>query len=340
MPNKRKNIFIIHTPFQLFVTEHMVAHLEEFKQSENILLIELPERIDTCDILWSSIYFLENTGGSVIVKGNYLKSERNMSLIYDLIAGDNVQIFLSDIQWPMNNRVFYDNYVKSKAVFNLFIDGVASYLGLRINYKLFCRNMVKNILGNLGLGVQYHFFRGNELGEDHPRISGVYGFCSDLLACAPHKRRNIPVVTSKQEIFADGCIFLDQPYWKFIGDKKWGNIRTKTLDFLLSLGYDNLYYKNHPMGRKADEDFYHQKGVKIVDDVRCIEQIFTERGFQTVVSYNSSALFNLKISFGDNIRCISIMHETMAKSYTLQSGADITIKKLFLNAGVEVLDDN
>ena len=120
------------------------------------------------------------------------------------------------------------------------------------------------------------------------------------------------------------------------------------MGFLKSLGVD-LFYKNHPSGRKVEEAYYLGHGFSIIDASRCAEKVIAEDNFGIAVSYVSSSLFNLKSQYQDAIRCIALSSETLNskridynentfdKAYELFRKVDAEVVEVWLFASAQYL---
>ena len=338
-----KNLFLIHTAFQKFISELIIREIPEFAQAENILLVEMEDAgIDpSAPGPWTAVHQLEPIGSSTLGKDRHAAAERNLKRIHGLLSPDEqVRILISDIAWPMNNRVFFDRRLRRQVEFNFIIDGIGSYNGSRFTPKLFLRNLAKFALGRLARAVRYTPYLGQVMGEEHPRVKRVYGFAIEHLASPEEKRANIPFTPRSGGIIdQETCLFLDQPYWEVLSDTQWRAIQEQTKSFLLSLGCETYYYKRHRLSRPEDEQFYAEAGFTVIEDGRCIEELFHELGTSVVVSYNSSALFNIKIFYGDQTRCISYCSDGLTRLTMADSAGIERIKTLFTSVGVELVEE-
>ncbi len=85
-------------------------------------------------------------------------------------------------------------------------------------------------------------------------------------------------------------------------------------------------------------EYYQKQGFTLVDDKRCVEEYVMDNNHGTVVSYNSSALFNLKCIYGDNIRCISLWSDLVSSYDRVDKGASKRLNQLFRTLGVEIIE--
>lgn len=335
-----KNIFIIHSPFQLFVAEQIVATNESFSDAENIVLLEIDQDISCSAELWSEIHYLQYVGGSVLGINSRKKSNNNTGLLRRLIKGSNkTRVLISDIAWPQNNRIFFDKKISSRVQFSLIIDGIASYMSPDVSLTNYFRGCVKSMIGAAGFGVRYRPYFGKLMGEERTEIDKVFGFSAHALSCPEEKKVDIPVYDVSNHIQLNNrCLFLGQPFWRFMDDLEWRKTQSKTLDFLTSIECDEVLYKAHHHDREIDSLFYQKNGISLLDDNRCIERVFADNYFSTVISYNSSALFNLKCIYGHNIRCISLSGYKLGVKAGLKKSAASRMLKLLDEVGVELVD--
>ena len=294
--------------------------------------------------IWKDIIYLDIVGGNTFGRGKYLKCEKNYNKIISLINSfDSINVFFSDIAWPMNNRLFFDPVFQKKVQYNLISDGLGLYGMEKVTFALFYRGGVKRIIGWLKIGSKYRNYRGSAFGLDRSGIKKIYAPYTKLINCPSHKKVDIYLSNSSQKIIFDRkkCIFLDQPYWCTMDADNWKEIRSKIMNYIKSLGIKKIAYKNHHRGRIEEEDYFKEHGFSLIKDKRCIEEIIIEKGYGTVISYDSSALFNLKVTYRDEIRCISLRNDFVLSR---QSGYNENVHKIVSNlfslVGVEKIRVN
>lgn len=332
------NLFFIHTPFHQFIVEKIINQYKQNSNEINIIFYEF-ERPQVFN-QYPDAHKLMFVGGRVPGIDNRKNAEINVKLIKSIINNytDN-KIYISDIAWPMNNILFFDKSIKCE--FNIFMDGIGNYLGQKINARLFVRNIAKWLLGFFGLGVRYFPYFGDVVGHSQKRIKLIYGFKSEYLHMAKNKACDIIIKNSQKEIFKNQKkgIFLDQPFIK--GFNRWNALRQDTLKILNELDVDHWHYKQHHFGALQDKIYFLMLGFEDVNSTECIEKLFESEWFDTVVSYNSTALFNLKVIFGDRIRCIAIDDAELVNAAT-QNDSNVNLKLRFLynTVGVEIISIN
>jgi len=335
-----QNIFVVHTPFQVYISEMMVGTIEEITNCKNVLLLEFNQRFEHINRnLWSEVVFLENVGNSTLGRKRYLMCENNVGLVRNFVdESPKSCLFLSDIAWPMNNRLFFDRQLRRKATFCLISDGLGTYLLPKVTAMLFLRGSIKYLNGLLHCGVRYRNYLGSQFGVDRKEIKYIYAPNVELVDCDLSKKKEILTASIKRPYFDQSkCIFIESNGWLVVNDKEWHLIRANTVSFLKSLGAD-IYYKNHPFGRKEEEVFYQSQGFGIIEANRCAEQIIAEEGFGIAVSYVSSTLFNLKSMYQDAIRCIALSNKTLNSSHDYNENTFDKMYELFRMVNAEVVD--
>jgi hypothetical protein len=337
---QKQNIFVVHTTFQIYVSEIMVGTLGEFVNCKNVLLLEFKQRFEHINLkMWSEVLYIENVGNSTLGHDRYVMCENNVGLVRNLIVKNpKTKLFLSDISWPMNNRLFFDKHIKRKVTFCLISDGVGTYLLPKITRILFARGMVKQLNGLLRGGVRYRNYLGSQFGVDRKKIKYIYAPNAALIDCDLAKKKEILTTSLNRPYFDQSkCIFLESNGWFFVNEKEWSLIRTKTVSFLKSLGAE-IYYKNHHFGRKEEESYYYNQGFNIIESDRCAEQIIAEEGFGIAVSYMSSTLFNLKSLYEDSIRCIALSEKTLSSNQDYNENKFVELYELYRKVNAEVVD--
>ena len=337
-----QNIFITHTPFHVFIAEIIVKNIFCSSKYKNIILPELNRNYKNINNdLWSKIEFLENVGCSTVGRERFLMSEKNIEVIKQYTNKDvETHLFISDIAWPMNNRIFFDKHLRSRVKYCLFSDGLGTYSLPKVTRTLFLRGLAKSINGLLHRGVRYNNYIGNQFGLDREKIKYIYAPNVKLVDCNVSKKKEVPFNSAHGEgnFSKEKCLFLDQPFWRNIQADKWNSIREVSVNYIRSLGIKELFYKNHHFGRKEDEIYYKSQGFNIVNSNKCAEQIVTEEGFGTVISYLGSALFNLKCMYNSNLHCVSLFSNTISLATGFNDNKSEKIIDLFRDVNVEIIE--
>jgi len=334
------NIFVAHTPFHVFMAETLVKNHQEIAKYNNVLLLEFNPPFKHVNYnLWSEVHLLEHVGRHTYGHQRFLMSERNIESVKKIIDGEgHPYLFFSDIASPMTNRLFFDAYLRQKVTFCLISDGLGLYAMPKVTKILFIRGMVKYLNGVLHCGVAYRPYSGSVFGVDRKEIKYIYALNVRLLDCELSKKKELLIDSIEKKSFDKSkCILLDSTGWVLYKKNDWNIIRETTVNFIKSLGVHECYFKNHPFGRREEEVYYEKQGFNIIDSNKCAEQIITEEGFGTVVSYQSSALINLKSMYQNNIRCISLISKTWNSWSDYNENKPEKVIDLFNKVNVEIV---
>ena len=336
-----QNIFIAHTPFHVFIAEMIVKNILGRSECENVIFLELSRDHQNVNRdLWSKIDYLENVGNSTLGRKRYLMSEKNIEIIKQYAHKDmETHLFMSDIAWPMNNRIFFDKHLRSSVKYCLFSDGLGTYTSPKVTKVLFIRGLAKSINGLLHRGVRYKNYLGDQIGVDRKKIEYIYAPNVKFVNCKPSKKKEVSFDSTHGEVKfnKEKCLFLDQPFWLHMQDSKWYAITEMATKFIKSLDVKEFYYKNHHFRRKVEEIYFESQGFSMIDSDKCAERIVAENDFGIVVSYHSAALFNLKCMYHDKLRCISLFSKRMSLANGYNDDTSDKIIDLFNKVNVEVV---
>ena len=337
-----QNIFIVHTPFHVFIAEIIVKNILRRLEYKNIILLEMNRNFNYINHeLWSNIEYLENVGGSTLGRKRFLVCEKNIEIIKQYVNKDmETHLFMSDIAWPMNNRIFFDKHLKSRVKYRLFSDGLGTYALQKVTRILFVRGLAKSLNGLIHRGVRYTNYHGNQFGIDRKEIEYIYAPNVKLIECERSKKKEVSfdAIHGVVNFNKEKCLFLDQPFWLHMQDSNWHAMRDNSIKFIKSLDIKARYYKNHHFGRKEEEIYYESQGFNIINSNKCAEQIVAENDFGIVVSYLSSALFNLKCMYHDKLRCISFFSKTISLANGYNDNKSEVIIDLFNDVNVEIVE--
>ena len=267
-------------------------------------------------------------------------SEKNIEIIEKYVNKDiETHLFMSDIAWPMNNRIFFDKHLKSRVKYCLFSDGLGTYVLPKVTQALFIRGLAKSVNGLFHRGLRYKNYLGNQIGIDRKDIEYIYAPNVKLIDCEPSKKKEVSFDTihGTVKFNKEKCLFLDQPFWLHMQDSKWQKITEMSVKFIRSLNIKESYYKNHHFRRKEEEIYFESQGFNVINSNKCAEQIVTENDFGIVVSYHSAALFNLKCMYHDKLRCISLFSKRMSLANGYNDNTSDNIIDLFNKVNVEVV---
>jgi hypothetical protein len=314
----------------LAIKQHLISG-----NTKNILFFEGTLPNELIDInLWDEVKEIEFHGD---VRSARRAVNRAHDILSRTIAGSQAEIFISDIAWPLNNRVFFSKAFKNYK-FSIISDGIASYVSPNISLRQQIKNIVKLVVGLFGITSQFRPYTGDMMGMTHQRIKSIYSFRSDLLVgLYKSNLYNVEFGYSNINSKNDTCLFLDQPYQNFMSKEVWQEIRGRTIDFLLNCHFNKIYYKSHPMCDESYKADFVPIGAEIIDTRLPIELLFGEIEASTIVSYTSTALFNIKLLAGSDVRAIALFPDLFVKIDGSGGKAKRSLLDVLSGAGVEII---
>lgn len=314
---KHTNYYICHTPYHFYISS-LIAK-QYFKNDTNIAIIEGEAKTKNHSE-FKKIIRLEYIGGSVYK--SHSKIEKAIEQIQSKIANlSSNRIFLSDIAWPLCNRVYFEDSF-NQCSFNFFSDGVAAYLDKKHSTTQFVKNISKNLLSKLFITSKYTSFKGHALGYDHSRAKGFYLPNPSTIKYKTSKTYNIDLTSPSLETKTSdikNVLFLDQPLWLVLKDS-WPEKIDKTLNYIKSRypGH-NLYFKKHHRSRNEESASFIKNGFVELQNNYCIEELISERKYDVVISFYSSALLHLKWILTADTELINLTDQEIIKKLNINN---------------------
>lgn len=325
----------------MLIVQHMLSSIEHLSDFDNYLVVDMLQEKQTINReLWNQIIFLDPpVGGSVI--GARKRCKDSIKKVGNILKNyDYINLFLSDIQWPLNNAL-YGKFIKGECKNNRrrielcnFPDGIVNLYFAYPNFKQKIKNIIKSLFG-LVLSSPYYYFNCDIAGLE---ISNkIYSLMPESISEVKDKIVSIPklrIVSNYNDI--NSCIFLGQPYHKLMPAKKYISLMEKAASFTKKLDYEKYYYKAHPSeSTKESWNIFKNYGFELINDNRTIEEMFLYNQMGCIVSFNSSALIHLKLLYGNNLRCISCYSSIPLKYVGIKENAYKHLKSIFSLCGVE-----
>ena len=330
------HIFIIHTAFQEFIAESAALLIKKDAPTDKFILASEINITKRKNSTWDKTIQLQSITPSSFGKHKTSLYNKNLLEINKAIQSPSqTTVYISDIQWPMNNRLFFDKKNNGAFDFSMIIDGTLAYYNPQKSLYNYARDTLKYVAGVLGKGLPYHPYLGSVMGWERAKVSKVYGLNLHLSPIHPEKQINIEEMICKTtQLDKNKSIFLDQPFHNNMKPDDIKSLTTDTLNFLEQESINNIHYKAHHFSKEEHKNTFNFKESKVLKTTECIERIIQTHGFGTIISYNSTALFTLKTIYKDNIRCISLRDKCSRMNINVTSAKKID--KLFYNSGVEL----
>lgn len=342
MQPQSANIFVVHSRFQLLVAQHMLAVLPQLKDCDCWLVLDMNgHNLPVANTGWHGVLQLAPPVGGT-VRGNASACRMAVQKVREIaMRYRTVRLFVSDIQWPLNNALYgvlvlRANSVDHRVELCNFPDGIGCLQIVYPSRYQRIKNQIKALLGRLG-GAPYFPYQGDIIGlELSDRIYSLLP-----AALAPLRARCIAIPQMSPALGAQEpsvCLFLGQSYDLSMTRKRFREISMEAARYTRSLGYQHHMYKPHPLESSTDAvEIFRDHGFEIVQDPRTAEEVFADRPVGCVVSYNCSALAHLKLMFGDAVRCVSVLSDQVLASKDVELEAAAKLRTVLSLCGVEVV---
>jgi len=342
IPGRSHNVFLAHSPFQVFMAGHMIGSMAEFRSAHNRLVIDrVWGESETDSAGWDDIVELSPpVGGTVIGAGRRLKAAVSQ-VVVALQAADPARLFLTNIQWPLNNAVLAavsaENKRRSVRVCN-YPEGIGS---LRLVYPTAgqrLRDLMKRVVGVFN-GATYRPIKSDLMGLE--RCDVIYSLLPHLLPVeVRHKAVAIPAFPSPTvTVERDTCIFLGQND-RLLATALRRSVASSAANYCLTLPYKRFRYKPHHYGQSdVQRQTFLERGFEEIADSRPVEQMLMSQPVACVASFNSSALVHLKMMYGERVRCIACFPNLFGRLARSREDRSEAVRSLFERSGVEIMDD-
>ena len=340
MSQRDAALFLAHSRFQLFIVQYMLRAMPELMRRDNYLVLDMDGKglpVDTS--AWHEVIALTPPVGGTS-RGAVSACRAALRRIAGIVDRyQTVDLFVSDVQWPLNNAVYGafisgERAAKRRARLCNFPDGIGNLQVVYPNWQQRMKDVAKVVLGSLGR-APYTMYRGDILGLELSDV--VYSLLPEAIPSLGERVVPIPrIPRTALATEADACLFLGQNYDYFMNARQFGDYAARAATATRALGYDRLYYKPHPLERvDAAVAAFRQQGFEILQDSRTVEEMFLERQMACVVSFNSSALAHLKLFFGDCVRCVSVFSDEVLRYTNVEADAPAKMRHVMELCGVE-----
>lgn len=345
MTERPRNIFLVHTPWQLTVAEQMITHMPEFEGGEHILCIQERVRGESMRTpkagVFQDIIPLHYVAAWKWGREAWRKMQENASTIRELAKGrSGVRIFLSDILWYTNNRIFFDRTLKKQCEFSLFEEGVGIYLNQDYFGYNFNKHLLKMALGYTTFAPAIRgAYRGHMMGLEHPRIRKIYAFRPEVMPVAGQKAVAIPPLTPQEVILnPEKLVFLHQTFSWCKDAATWQAFFARTLELLQTIPAKEYWVKPHPhYASDADMALFKQHGFKILETNNTAEEMIAEEHFGIVTSWLSSGLVNIKNIY-PQAACKTLQLQAIVDNAFIPAKAGEDWQELLETLGIPIME--
>jgi hypothetical protein len=326
------NIFLLHTPFQLYVAEYMALSMSELSGQRNVALVDNPILEPNGDI-WNEIRHIEpNIGPRLFGNAGRIKSEvRRMEAQFS--EAEHVQLFISNFDYPLGNAIYAWARTKPCVEVAAYPEGIANILRSRFGWKKKIKNRIKQLYGMMhGLHIQ-------NLGDD---LSGL-AIADVIYTLVPAvelqtRARIVPIPRPAMDAgpsFRHGCLICGQPLHAIMSREEHESLTQDLINLVHDLGFSRVVYKPHPREDESIDRVVVASNATVLRDSRVAEVAFDQDGFECIASFCSSALLHVKLLHGPNARAIAFRaNDVLARSNNDRQFA-AELQCIFVKFGVE-----
>jgi hypothetical protein len=326
------NVFLLHTPFQLYIAEHMVVSMPELAGQKNIALADNPALQPNVDI-WSEIHSVHpGIGPSLIGNASRIKTEvRRLEAQFS--DSDHLQLCISNFDYPLGNAMYAWACNRPGVKIAAYPEGIANILRSRFGWKKKAKNWIKYLYG------MTHGLQVKRLGDD---LSGL-AIADVVYTLLPAvdletKARIVPIPRpdlNAEPSSRNGCLICGQPLNVIMSRRDYEFFTQALINLVHELGFSRVVYKLHPREDGSIDGVVVASNAVVLRDSRVAEVVFEQDGFECIASFCSSALLHVKLLHGSNARAIAFR----ADEFLVRSNNDrrfaAELKAIFVKYGVE-----
>lgn len=332
-----QDVFIVHSPFQLFIAEHIVRTMPGEVTPDRWLLLESwgstpvwqPE-------LWTRTTLLSPPlGGSA--RRNGAARRRVLRMVTEEFRScESARLWLANVQWPLNNLLYRE--LSSCTLANTchynFPEGIGSLLCPRPDLRQHVRDFAKMATRFIG-GSGYQPFSCDLMGVS--TADKVFTLCKEFVSVtATGEVVQIPRLKTGDDGHIDNTlIFVGQNYDDHLPDSLYRRLCEGAAAYGRNLGTGRMLYKpHHYASTTTEQDILEQYGFERLDWAGPIETYMAQNPPKYVLSYNSSALVHAKLLLGRRVEAIAYGANEIQKYLRQDRDTAARMKRLFDLCGV------
>ena len=299
--------------------------------SQNQTLLNVIEYFKSIGISMSNIYLVTNTNDNIIKsfsinlirlsKISSIKSffqqiflRKNKKLLYDMILNlnkyDSIQVLVPHFLNILSNYFYTASsrrLGKDKLKIALYPDGMLSYQPYSINSKYDPYLLKRWLVGKL-IGTPFKLFNG-PIADPFNVIDFIYTYLPNE-TIEYNSKKLIKIEFPKSDISCNNMLILghfNQSRFQKV-DLISISRAIKKLPILKKV--KRIYYKIHPRLKSSRHDLFYRVlkldkslPIEIVQDNQPIEMSIKKLKSSTVIAAVSTSLVNLKLKFGEDLKC-------------------------------------
>jgi len=318
LKNKILNIFVVETRFQINSIKDFLNTLEGY----NYLVISEPVYLNEKEFMDEVITFkpFEYSLSKIIPHFKSIKTTLNK--IYNKCSEfDNINIFFAhELSIIANNLVNYSKYKLpgKKIILNLIPDGTTSFSKDPVIGKLKLSVNTKKYLGLL-FGIKFKVPQDFIFNQERiDKVHNYYTYVPELSRSVFDIKGNLIKINKSHNLNfipdEGSCLILGQLLDDLIGVNEMKKFSEKFSEYILKQNYNIIYYKKHRVKSLMD-DVAKNNGFEFVNNNLSVEELI-ESGViksKNIYSFCSSALFNIKLFYGDKFNCYAYGLEILKK---------------------------
>lgn len=328
------NAFILHTPFQRFVAEHMLRTMSEFADAENLAVVD-EGSLELDPSLWTRVERISPPLGSRFIGNTERVSEVVSAVIAKLGSGD-VTIFMSNPDYPLSNGLVRHSRQSAGVRLASFPEGVLNALPAGMGLKKRAKNVVKWVYGR-AVGCPFTALRGDNAG-----LSGahrIYTLIPDALGQFEKKLVRIPPPAFDTNFEAgEGGIICGQPLTDFMSMPAYLDYTRRLINMGASITAGQLYFKPHPREPEEASRIAESEGALVLQDTRIVEEVVSEMAPALLLSFSSSALLHVKLFYEDRVRCVAAGGTDVMRRSNNSKAFCRRMESLYRHVGVEWIE--
>jgi hypothetical protein len=326
------NVFLLHTPFQLYIAEYMALSMSELSGQRNVALVDNPTLEPNAGI-WSEIRRISPEIGPGLF-GNASRITQEIRRLEAQFSGaEHLQLFISNFDYPLGNAMYAWARTRRSVEVAAYPEGIANILRSRFGWKKKIKNRLKQLYGLMhGLHIE-------NLGDD---LSGL-AIADVIYTLVPAMElettaRIVPIprpATDAEPSARHGCLVCGQPLHAIMSRQEHESLTQALIDLVRGLGFSRVVYKPHPREDDSIDRVAVASDATVLRDSRVAEVAFDQDRFECIASFCSSALLHVKLLHGPNARAIAFRADDILSRSNNDRQFAAELKSIFVKFGVE-----
>lgn len=282
MIKKQRTLFILYTPFHQLMANEIIFHYNLFNQA---IVLDYNKNKNNN---FSEIFSYEFLGTNKVYK-IFKTLLWRFFYKYFIKRYQIKSIIIPHVDGLLTNLFFQRIHQLKYCSLSLFHEGVLSF------YKFDKGTLNKH--SNFSFLFLFKFYNyPNIFPVENDKIKHVYSPFNKYTVIPKEKLVKIPLNSFSFKYRADNyALYLGQPLYNY-SKSDIDKVHLKIKEFLKKRNIEYLYIKMHPAQKDNVVQYFSDFQIINIDKENAIETIANEIQPSFVISFNSSALMNLKIA--------------------------------------------